>query len=272
MVRLFLALAAWLALVQGAQAAPLFGAKWGDPRFGTGATVTYSIVGDGVFQAETNWGNRPGRSVGFDRFLPAGYRTAIADAFGIWSRAANIRFVEVVDGGEMFGAAGSGDIRLWGGASFEPYLAWAYYPYGEPRAGDIFVNSMMDWTLCEASGFRLDWVLAHEIGHSLGLLHDDFDFTSIMYPYYPVGQGRMNDSDRAAIQMLYGRPAEVPAPEAAGLLLVGLIGLSVARRRYPQSVGAGGCISLPSKRIGRSRSSASSSGPSRSTNWLCMPT
>ncbi len=237
MGRWVLGVVAWLALALPAYAAPILGTKWGNPTRGTGATISYSFVADGVPQNETSWGNVPGANVGFERFLTGDFRRVVREAFDVWSRAANLTFVEVADGGEVFGAAGSGDIRFWGGYTEEPYLAWTYFPFAAPEAGDLFLNSRFDFVTAGLEGFRLDWILVHEIGHSLGLLHDPFDGSSIMFPNYPSNRGQLNQSDIAAIQLLYGPPlAQVPAPGSLVLLGVGIIGLALRRR----SQGMGG--------------------------------
>lgn len=234
MLRWVLVLVASLTLTVGVRAAPILGVKWGDPTFGTGATITYSFVADGVALSETSWGNVPGPNVGVERFLPADYRQAVEFAFGAWSAVADLRFVEVADGGEAFGEDGPGDIRFWGAYTKQPYLAWTYFPFGGGEAGDIFLNSLQDFgSAFDPVGFRLEWVLVHEIGHALGLLHNPFDGTSAMFPYYPVGEGRLNASDIAAIRRLYGPATRVSEPAAVAILAAGWAILWSRRRRRP---------------------------------------
>src|SRR5687767_12371431 len=109
-------------------AAPLFGTKWGSPRWGTGATISYSFVGPATFLSETNYGNEPGLNVPYETFAGDGYREAIADAFAMWASVADPTFVEVADSGAPFNEAGGGDIRFWGARTDPAYIAWAYFP------------------------------------------------------------------------------------------------------------------------------------------------
>lgn len=212
-----------------ASGAPLFGSKWGSPVLGTGASVSYSFVTPGTFADEANHGNIPGPSVGYDAFLGDRYRDAVAEAFDTWSIVADLSFIEVADSGAPFNEPGGGDIRFWGATADPANIAWAYFPNPDPAGGDIFINSVIDFAVGEGGGdgFRFDWAVFHEIGHSLGLMHDP-DPTSAMYAFYPVGRGRLNAEDIASIRRLYG-PAQVPAPAAIGMFGLGL--LVLARRR-----------------------------------------
>lgn len=214
-----------------ASGAPLFGAKWGSSVWGTGANISYSFVTPGTFANEANHGNVPGPSVAYDTFLGDGYRDAVADAFAAWASVADLQFVEVADSGSPFNEAGGGDIRLWGGTADPANIAWAYFPNPDAAGGDIFINSVIDFAVGEGDAFRFDWVVFHEIGHSLGLMHDA-DPTSAMYAFYPVGQGRLNAEDIASIRRLYG-PAQVPAPTALQLFGLGLLALAWRRRAHP---------------------------------------
>lgn len=227
MVRLAAATVPAIAFVTAAGAQPLSVAKWGDPMWGTGATISWAIVADGVPQGDTSWGNVPGGNIGFDRFLPDGYDRAVRSALEAWAAVADLRFVEVADGGEAFGTSGPAMLRFWGGYTDNNYLAWTYYPNSDPRGGDLFLNSRMDFAYGDDPiGYRLDWVLRHEIGHALGLAHDA-DPTSVMFAYYPLGRGEPNDGDLRAIRELYGSaPLAIPEAGTAGLLGAGVLMLA----------------------------------------------
>ena len=213
-----------------ASAAPLFGTKWGSPVWGTGATISYSFATPGAIVDDGNYGNQPGPHLSYDGFLPDGHRAAVADAFAVWAGVADLRFVEVDDSGTPFNTSGGGDIRFWGVRADPAYVAWGYYPHADPAGGDIFMNAAVDFALGDdVEGLRFDWVVLHEIGHALGLMHDDADPSSAMYAFYPVGEGRLNATDIASVRHLYG-PARVPTPASAALLGAGLLLLVAARR------------------------------------------
>jgi hypothetical protein len=219
-----------------ASAVPLYGTKWGAPDRGTGAVISYSFVAPGVVVDEANYGNIPGPNVDYAAFAPDGWRTAVAAAFDSWAAVADLRFVEVADSGAPFNEpdpAGAGDIRFWGATADPGIAAWAYYPHPDPAGGDIFLNSLVDFALADRGGaLRFDWVVLHEIGHALGLMHDS-DPESAMYGPEPVRRGRLGPADIAAIRTLYG-PVPVPAPASAGLLGVALLALGLAQAQRRQ--------------------------------------
>ena len=126
-----LALAGALAAPLSASAFVLGGTvpgKWGPPVMGTGATVTWSLMGTGTSCAAEFAGCT---ITSFADFMPAGYLTQVSNAFAAWSAVANITFVQVADDGAAFNAAtASGDIRL-GGHTFDGasgILAWLPLP------------------------------------------------------------------------------------------------------------------------------------------------
>lgn len=61
------------------------------------------------------------------------------------------------------------------------------------------------------SGRNLYWVIAHEIGHALGLPHTSND-TGLMVPYYNgyvEKRPHLTENDIRAAQSLYGKPSAV---------------------------------------------------------------
>jgi hypothetical protein len=71
-------------------------------------------------------------------------------------------------------------------------FAHAYYPGQGQLSGDVHIND--DWEWVAASKFQmlskppLVPILIHEFGHSLGLKHDPYDNTDIMYPSFDLGK------------------------------------------------------------------------------------
>lgn len=208
--------------------------KWGSPVMGTGATVSWSLMPTGSSCAIEFSGCTV---TALSDFMPSGFMTAVQNAFAAWSAIANINFVQVADDGAALNApTSSGDIRLGGHAFDGPsgVLAHGYFPpiNGDSAAGDIHFDIADNWKIgFGGPGFDLFQVLAHEIGHAIGLSHSSVP-GSLMNPFYSESFLGLQADDIAGAQFIYGeRIAQVPEP--AGLAIFGLLlaGLMLNRRR-----------------------------------------
>lgn len=76
-----------------------------------------------------------------------------------------------------------------------------------PRRGEAHFDRDERWTLSRRRGRNLFVVLAHEIGHTLGLAHSPAP-RALMAPYYKkLGRDALLSwDDVLAVQNLYGEP------------------------------------------------------------------
>ena len=208
--------------------------KWGPPAYGTGATVSWSLMPTGTSCTAEFVGCTV---TSLAAFMPVGYLTQIQNAFAAWSAVANIHFVQIADDGAAFNAAttSSGDIRLGGhvidGAGGE--LAHGYFPpiNGLSAAGDIHFDIAEAWKLgFGGGGLDIFQVAAHEIGHAIGLDHTTVP-NSLMDPYYTEAFAGPQADDIAGARFLYGAPVAVPEPGLVMLLAIGFLALGWSRRK-----------------------------------------
>ncbi len=194
----------------------LNGTKWGagSPFLGgingegpgiSGGTVTYSFIANGVSnKAEGADSNLAISSLA--TFQNCFY-AEISAAFAAWSAVADINFIEVSDNGLAFNATGAtGDIRI-GSHSFDgesEILAHAFLapPNGNSAAGDLHFDRAENWT-CNASGVDIGIVAVHEIGHSIGLDHEQTN-SAIMQPFYNPSVSQPLTDDINAVVAIYG--------------------------------------------------------------------
>jgi hypothetical protein len=180
-------------------------------------------------------------STDFDGIPVRLLRAATQEALGLWSSYAPLFFFERPDAGppaadRWYDANGFPEIRIGAHGGFDDSeLAHAYFPVlvdSSGLAGDVHLNNdaTIQWSL--GAGFpSIDFleVMTHELGHSLGLLHDE-DPSAIMYRFHGyrfhgLGTGFLSPRDIGAIQSVYGAGsgAVVPMsmPEPATLVLIG---------------------------------------------------
>ena len=209
--------------------------KWGSAVMGTGATVTWSYMNSGVSCAAESAGCLISS---FASFMPPGFGAQVQNAFDAWSAVANLTFVFVAaDNGVAFDAPGTNaDIRIGGHAFDGPngVLAHGFYPpdNGASAAGDIHFDTTESWDLNQAgAGIDLFTVMAHELGHALGLDHTSVP-NSLMNAIYSEAFVGLQSDDVAGMQFIYGAPVSTNVPEPATLALVGLalVGMSLRRR------------------------------------------
>lgn len=145
------------------------GYKWGGAR-GTGVTLTYSLSDStSTYDSPYGDGSTPSEPEGLVN-LSAGEKALIKGALAAWSAVANIKFVEVADT-----ASTVGDIRIAKSSSVDPgEYAHAYYPAGDPSAGDVWLqadNFNPSHLASPKPGSDDFQTLIHELGHALGLKH-----------------------------------------------------------------------------------------------------
>ena len=187
-----------------------WGLKWGLSEYGApGGTVTYSFA---------PW-------TGATQMSQAFYQAEVHSAFARWEAVANIRFSyaannpnadiqiawEVLDGvsGPTLGVTYVQNIASNGNLA---------HPGGVRIGMDIDEFDLnADATQVDRSVF--EQVLAHEIGHAIGLDHDT-DPAALLYTSVAITGDNSNfaldESDIAAAQILYGAANGVPVRGAAG--------------------------------------------------------
>lgn len=77
---------------------------------------------------------------------------------------------------------------------------------GEIVEADIVLNDSINLNLIENDSFFIGNVLAHELGHALGLAHSEVGFSSMFY-LASNGQFDLAQDDKSAVATLYGKNA-----------------------------------------------------------------
>jgi hypothetical protein len=144
--------------------------------------------------------------------LPFASEAALgAQAFGLWSNVARVRPSEVPDGAasnmrQWWGAGDHGDGFPFDGPG--GVLAHCFYPppvNAGAIAGDCHYDDAENWVTPGFGGAGIDTVtvMAHEIGHGLGLAHSA-DPNALMYPFYSSRRAYLGYDDIAGIVAKYG--------------------------------------------------------------------
>ncbi len=179
--------------------ANIFGTKWGSSELGTaGGLVTWSLANAG--EDISRFGTDTKVSTTGDTFLSYDFETVIADAFAEWSKYGDIEFSQIEDQGGAAGVGTEADIRIFFGAIPGSTAGYAFYPslWGSAIAGDILLDTLDAFN---KNPTLFAQVVLHEIGHALGLGHEDAN--SIMTSRVP-STGGLQEDDIEGIQAIYG--------------------------------------------------------------------
>lgn len=188
---------------QGSQTARV-SALFAGPRVRTRRKKRFAKQGSKWYKQHLSY-----RLVNWPQHLPEpAVRGAVRAAFQLWSNVSALEFWEAP-------VTGPADIRITffqgdhndglGNAFDGPggALAHAFLP----RRGEAHFDQDEHWSLSRRRGRNLFVVLAHEIGHTLGLAHSPAP-RALMAPYYKrLGRDALLSwDDVLAVQSLYGKP------------------------------------------------------------------
>jgi matrix metalloproteinase-14 (membrane-inserted) len=143
----------------------------------------------------------------------ADYLSCVKQAFDSWSAVCGLKF-EQSDEANANIVLSTGRGRRAGFDGPSGTLAYAYLPQGENFRGRLELYMDLDeaWTLDEErNGILTVNVLAHEIGHTLGLDHSNTR-SQLMNPTYNARIAKPQAEDAKRVVDRYGKPASVPTP------------------------------------------------------------
>jgi hypothetical protein len=212
--------------------------KWGTPDYGSGAEITYAFL----HRARSSPGAR-----NCSEMLPiasltklaaisgAALRATVAEAAAVWSSVAPITFREIA-------SADAADIVI-GAQNGRRGVAFTNVSPDE-RTGSvarltqaaICLDPTERWSAGwdgDASTYDLPRVMAHELGHAIGLDHQGRDGGIMGYAYIEQPAIMPSPADVAAVTRLYGWGGMSTASLAHD-----------AATRVPSPMPAGGCATL----------------------------
>ena len=197
--------------------------KFGAGGYGvSGGTVTYSF-------ATSNFANE---AYTYNSFLTGQYQTEVRAALAAWEAVANIHFVEVTDSTASdlrFGFVNNFAAKPWsafeaGGAGGRAGQASVFYdnsPIHHVTDADIAFDGREGWQVVNGEiltgpgGTRFFSIALHEIGHVLGIDHDETaNERSIMRSSLDPSYRGLEAVDIQAAQFIYGAAA---APVAGSI-------------------------------------------------------
>lgn len=182
--------------------AVLSGLSWGstlNTNGDAGGVVSWSIAPAGL-----NIGLFPGvsgNSVDPTALFSFDYQALIDLAFDEWSQHGNIEFLQLPDGGGDAGEGSAATIRIFFGTIPGDTLGLAYFPSSSSLAGGGDILFDINSRLYDDPDLFYQLVL-HEIGHALGLDHEDSGVDSVMTS--SLSQATLQADDIEGIQAIYG--------------------------------------------------------------------
>ena len=186
--------------------------KWGEPRLGVGASVSYAFVQETLqFDDAINCGGMaPIEALSGTSLSSEALEREAAEAFGVWERAAGLSFHEIAD-------ARDADIVI--GAQRRPRgRAFANVTYApDPEDGVraieqalVCMNPDHEWKVGfdgDMNVYDIRYTLIHEIGHAIGLDHPG-PSGQVMGFSYTEAFDELQPGDRRGAQVLYGPAAD----------------------------------------------------------------
>jgi Ca2+-binding RTX toxin-like protein len=175
------------------------GTSWSH-SLGTPGTVTYGFRSSAPIVM-------PNGTSGFSQFSPAQIAAA-ETALQLWSDVANINFVRANPGGYTNNAT-----ILFANYFREPAQesAFAFFPgstLASATAGDVWVNLAVPENSNLTLGTFGPQVLAHELGHAIGISHPaDYDASDATPPTYEANAVYWQDSRAFTIMSYFGSPS-----------------------------------------------------------------
>ncbi len=190
--------------------------KWGTPKLGEGVILSYAVA---TGPTNTSGINNCQQIAGIDGLLAhsavmrRAFDSELSAAFDMWSDVANIRFVPAKN-------ATTADILI-SAEALPDGLAYAdvtpassnEQAIGHITKGIVCLNPNLHWTAAAPANpandaehrgpHRLKYILAHEIGHVLGLDHPSPKGELMSFEYNADMNG-LQPGDIAGIIALYG--------------------------------------------------------------------
>ena len=183
--------------------------KWGDSTNGTpGGIITWSF-------ATSNLGIEVSD---FTLPMPTFFQDEVRAAFDAWEAVADISFVEVADGEDVNIRVGMGilDGPLQGGSGSTVGTAFYSFSQGSFIQAHVVLD-VEDYTnINDSQDFFLTTI--HEIGHAIGLDHED-DVSLIMSTFVDNSLTGLATDDVNGAQLIYGAAASATddvSPDGVG--------------------------------------------------------